>query len=83
VRLPATAFKSCVYSSLELFHVALGHADIANLERTIDAAYSSASKRLLDIFFDRYKLLDHLQAMRNYILLCAGDFAELLLESLT
>lgn len=58
----------------------LGHDDIAGLERTIDDAYSIASKRLLDIFFDQYKLLDHLGAMKRYILLTAGDFADILLE---
>jgi gamma-tubulin complex component 3 len=60
----------------------LTHGDISHLERTIDAAYSSASKRLLDIFFDRFKLLEHLDAMRQYVLLCAGDFADILLEGL-
>lgn len=60
----------------------LGQGDISQLERTIDAAYSSASKRLLDVFFDRYKLLDHLEAIRKYVLLCAGDFADILLEGL-
>jgi gamma-tubulin complex component 3 len=58
----------------------LDHDDIAGLERTIDDAYTIASKRLLDIFFDRYKLLDHLGAMKRYILLVAGDFADILLE---
>lgn len=60
----------------------LGHDDIPNLERTIDDAYSTASKHLQDIFFDRYKLLDHIEAMRRYVLLCAGDFADILLENL-
>jgi gamma-tubulin complex component 3 len=36
----------------------------------------------LDIFFDRFKLLEHLEAMRRYVLLCAGDFADILLEGL-
>ncbi len=61
----------------------LEHSDIASLERTIDGAYSVASKRLLDIFFDDYKLVDHLVALKKYLLLCAGDFADTLLQAIT
>lgn len=58
------------------------HNDIAGLESTIDLTYKIASKRLLDIFFDQYHLMDHLQAIKRYILLSAGDFAELLHRNL-
>jgi gamma-tubulin complex component 3 len=60
----------------------LTHNDIAGLESTIDLTYKIASKRLLDIFFDQYNLMDHLQAIKRYILLSAGDFAELLHSNL-
>ncbi|KAJ9125170.1 hypothetical protein QFC22_000124 [Naganishia vaughanmartiniae] len=60
----------------------LTHNDIAGLESTIDLTYKIASKRLLDIFFDQYNLMDHLQAIKRYILLSAGDFAELLHRNL-
>lgn len=60
----------------------LTHNDIAGLESTIDLTYKIASKRLLDIFFDQYHLMDHLQAVKRYILLSAGDFAELLHRNL-
>lgn len=55
---------------------------MTGLERSIDDAYSTASQRLLDIFFDKYKLLDHLRALKSYLMLGAGDFAELLMEAL-
>lgn len=71
---------SSIQSQLAEVHSTLTHSDIPRLERTIDEAYSIASKRLLEIFFDKYKLLEHLQAMKRYILLCEGDFADLLLE---
>ncbi|GHJ85670.1 hypothetical protein NliqN6_2072 [Naganishia liquefaciens] len=61
----------------------LTHNDIAGLESTIDVTYKIASKRLLDIFFDQYHLMDHLQAIKRYILLSAGDFAELLHRNLS
>ncbi|TXT12871.1 hypothetical protein VHUM_01272 [Vanrija humicola] len=61
---------------------ALKYSDLPGLERSIDDAYSSASRHLLEIFFDKYKLQDHLQALKAYLMLGAGDFAELLMESL-
>lgn len=65
-----------------LTRLALKYSDLTGLERSIDDAYSSASQRLLDIFFDKYKLLDHLRALKSYLMLGAGDFAELLMEAL-
>lgn len=61
---------------------ALKYSDLNGLERSIDDAYSCASQRLLEIFFDKYKLLDHLRALKAYLMLGAGDFAELLMDSL-
>lgn len=56
--------------------------DLANLERSITLAYSLASTRLLTLFFTRFHLLDHLRALKSYLLLSKGDFVSLLLESL-
>jgi gamma-tubulin complex component 3 len=60
----------------------LKYSDITGLERSIDAAYSIASQRLFDIFFDKFRLLDHLRALKDYLMLGRGDFVELLMESL-
>ncbi|KAI0818726.1 Spc98 family-domain-containing protein [Irpex lacteus] len=46
----------------------LQYSDIAGLERSIDTAYQIASRRLFDIFFDKYGLLDHLLALKQYLL---------------
>lgn len=62
--------------------LALQYSDIRGLEHSIDKAYSIASQRLFDIFFEKFKLLDHLKALKNYLLLGHGDFAEQLMESL-
>lgn len=62
--------------------LALKYSDIAGLERSIDAAYQIASRRLFDVFLDKYKLLDHLLALKHYLLLGYGDFAEQLMETL-
>ncbi|KAJ3924046.1 gamma-tubulin complex, component 3 [Lentinula edodes] len=60
----------------------LKYSDIAGLERSIDAAYSTASQRLFDVFIDKFKLLDHLSALKNYMMLGHGDFADQLMNAL-
>jgi gamma-tubulin complex component 3 len=61
---------------------ALKYSDIAGLERSIDAAYQVASQRLFEVFLDKFKLLDHLRALKNYLLLGHGDFVDKLMEDL-
>lgn len=60
----------------------LKYSDIIGLERSIDSAYSTASKRLFEIFIEKFELLDHLRALKHYLLLGHGDFAEQLMETL-
>ncbi|KAF9075764.1 gamma-tubulin complex DGRIP91/SPC98 component [Rhodocollybia butyracea] len=60
----------------------LKYSDIGGLERSIDAAYSTASQRLFDVFLEKFKLLDHLSALKNYMMLGHGDFAEQLMIAL-
>ncbi|EEB89290.1 hypothetical protein MPER_12628, partial [Moniliophthora perniciosa FA553] len=60
----------------------LKYSDIAGLERSIDAAYSLASQRLFDVFIEKFKLLDHLLALKHYLLLGHGDFADQLMAAL-
>ena len=55
---------------------------MAGLERSISLAYSIASQRLFDVLFDKFRLLDHLKALRDYLMLGKGDFVEILMESL-
>ncbi|KAF8351415.1 gamma-tubulin complex DGRIP91/SPC98 component [Amanita rubescens] len=60
----------------------LRYSDIAGLERLIDTAYQIAGQRLFEIFLDKFKLLDHLSALKNYMLLGRGDFVDQLMEAL-
>ncbi|BEJ16140.1 hypothetical protein CspHIS471_0507450 [Cutaneotrichosporon sp. HIS471] len=62
---------------------ALKYSDLNGLERSIDVAYSKASKHLLQIFYEKYHLMDHLVALKSYLMLGAGDFVDLLMESLS
>lgn len=61
---------------------ALQYSDMVGLERSISLAYSVASQRLFDIFFDKFRLMDHLKALKDYLMLGKGDFVEILMESL-
>ena len=58
------------------------YSDILGLERSIDAAYQTASHRLFEVFMEKFRLLDHLQALKHYLLLGHGDFSEQLMELL-
>ncbi|EPQ59222.1 gamma-tubulin complex, DGRIP91/SPC98 component [Gloeophyllum trabeum ATCC 11539] len=61
----------------------LKYSDIAGLERSIDTAYQIASRRLFDVFLDKFRLLDHLRALKNYMLLGHGDFTDQLMDALS
>ncbi|KAG0332525.1 Gamma-tubulin complex component 3 [Podila horticola] len=60
----------------------LRYGDIAELEGSIDAAYVGTSQRLLHLLVTKFKLIDHLTAIKRYILLGQGDFIQHLMESL-
>ncbi|KAF9360428.1 Gamma-tubulin complex component 3 [Mortierella sp. AD094] len=60
----------------------LKYGDIAELEGSIDAAYVGTSQRLLHLLVTKFKLLDHLKAIKRYILLGQGDFIQHLMETL-
>jgi len=69
-------------SAMSADFLALKYSDLAGLEHSIDVAYSIASQRLLETFFDKFNLLDHLRALKSYLMLGAGDFTEHLMEAL-
>lgn len=54
----------------------------SKLHETLDQSYLNTSKKVLDIALGPYRLLEHLQAMRKYLLLGQGDFINLLMENL-
>ncbi|KAK5660139.1 hypothetical protein OQA88_13608 [Cercophora sp. LCS_1] len=60
----------------------LKYGDTATLETWIDEAYKTTMQRLMALMSTRFHLFDHLQALKNYILLGQGDFIALLMESL-
>ncbi|KAM4537970.1 gamma-tubulin complex component 3 isoform 2-T2 [Fundulus diaphanus] len=51
-------------------------------QEKIDAAYFDTSKYLLDVLNRNYLLLEHLKAMRRYLLLGQGDFIRHLMDLL-
>ncbi|KAK0726957.1 Spc98 family-domain-containing protein [Lasiosphaeria miniovina] len=60
----------------------LKYGDTATLETWIDEAYKTTMQRLMELMDSRFHLFEHLQALKNYILLGQGDFIALLMESL-
>ncbi|GAA5976158.1 hypothetical protein JCM11641_003297 [Rhodosporidiobolus odoratus] len=60
----------------------LQYADMADLERSISLAYSKASQRLFELFFDKFRFMEHLRTLKDYLMLGKGDFVEILMEQL-
>ncbi|KAL2757876.1 hypothetical protein ACRALDRAFT_1047822 [Sodiomyces alcalophilus JCM 7366] len=60
----------------------LRYGDIETLEAWIDEAYKTTMQRLIHLMADKFHVFEHLQALKDYILLGQGDFIALLMESL-
>ncbi|KAF5867369.1 Microtubule-nucleating Tub4p (gamma-tubulin) complex component [Aspergillus alliaceus] len=60
----------------------LRYGDTASLETSIDEAYKITMARLIYLMDEKFKLFDHLRALKKYLLLGQGDFIALLMESL-
>ncbi|KAF8606058.1 gamma-tubulin complex DGRIP91/SPC98 component [Ceratobasidium sp. AG-I] len=69
-------------NKLNGFGSVLKYSDITGLEHSIDTAFHIASQRLFDIFLAKFKLMDHLLALKQYLMLGHGDFADQLMETL-
>lgn len=74
---PAWVEQYSASSSLEL-----SFSDPATLSSSIEQAYRSTTARVLDLMSNKFRLFDHLSALKKYLLLGQGDFIALLLESL-
>ncbi|KAL4219924.1 Gamma-tubulin complex component 3 [Mactra antiquata] len=53
-----------------------------NFLNMIDRVYKETSRHLLDVLHSKYKFMDHLKAMRRYLLLGQGDFIRHLMDLL-
>ncbi|XP_055531465.1 gamma-tubulin complex component 3 [Wyeomyia smithii] len=71
--------KQCLENNLDTL---FSPVCTTKLHLLIDSVYLNTSKQVLDIVLGPHRLLDHLQALRNYILLGQGHFADLLMENL-
>lgn len=60
----------------------LRYGDTARLENSIDEAYKTTMARLIHLMDTKFKLFEHLRALKKYLLLGQGDFIALLMESL-
>lgn len=53
-----------------------------DLQSMMDSAYLEISRCVLNVLKTQYKFLDHLQALRRYLLLGQGEFIRHLMELL-
>ncbi|KAI7888030.1 Spc98 family-domain-containing protein [Mucor mucedo] len=58
------------------------YGEIHVVEEAIDIAYLNTSTALLNLLKTKYKLMDHLKAMKRYLLLGQGDFIQYLMDIL-
>ncbi|KAI9495284.1 Spc98 family-domain-containing protein [Zychaea mexicana] len=58
------------------------YGDILAVERSIDVTYRETSKQLINLLKHKYKLMDHLRALKRYLLLGQGDFIQYLMDTL-
>lgn len=49
-------------------------------QEMIDVAYLETSTSLMNILLKKYKLMDHFNALRRYLLLGQGDFIRHLMD---
>src|ERR1700712_1326586 len=61
----------------------LRYGDTATLEASIDEAYKATMARLIHLMATKFHLFEHLTALKKYLLLGAGDFIAVLMESLS
>lgn len=82
------------HTSVKGREVAKGSLDASNVEsvfsqdndgefqKLLETSYRTTSHHVLSVLHEKYKFLDHLQAMRKYLLLGQGDFIRHLMDLL-
>ncbi|KAI9217075.1 Spc98 family-domain-containing protein [Blastocladiella britannica] len=58
------------------------YGDLVAFEHSIDHAAKITTERLVDRMFHEYGLMDHLGALKRYLLMGQGDFVQCLMESI-
>ncbi|KFB46075.1 AGAP003865-PA-like protein [Anopheles sinensis] len=74
-----TDLKKCLSERLDYLYSPHNNTELHIL---IDSVYLKTSKRVLDIVLGPHKLFEHLKAIRGYLLLGYGHFADVLMEKL-
>ncbi|KAJ1921521.1 Microtubule-nucleating Tub4p (gamma-tubulin) complex component [Mycoemilia scoparia] len=52
------------------------------LDAFVNSVYSRVSKRLMEVLMNKYRLMEHISAMKRYLLLEQGDFVLALIENM-
>ncbi|KAI7906548.1 Spc98 family-domain-containing protein [Cokeromyces recurvatus] len=69
-------------TDMSSIHHTFQYGETYQLEKSIDLAYKNTSKALLNLLKTKYKLMDHLKALKQYMLLGQGDFIRYLMDIL-
>ncbi|SAM07681.1 hypothetical protein [Absidia glauca] len=72
---------SLLFPFLSAWHT-FKYGDIQTIELCVDTMYMETSNRLLALLKDKYKLMDHLRALKRYLLLGQGDFIQYLMVTM-
>lgn len=67
----------------ELYKFQFNYDNINEFHDLVRASLSKVSEHLVTMVKDEFHLLDHLQALKSYLLLGQGDFIEILIEKLS
>lgn len=70
----------CVYIQNQLVESMLDQKKDLQFQEMIDVAYLETSSSLIEILMNKYKLMDHFNALRRYLLLGQGDFIRHLMD---
>ncbi|GAN07895.1 gamma-tubulin complex component 3 [Mucor ambiguus] len=58
------------------------YGETEQVGKSIEVAYTATSRALLNLLKTKYKLMDHLKALKRYLLLGQGDFIQYLMDIL-
>jgi gamma-tubulin complex component 3 len=70
------------YTGVENNTDQLYYGDLKKMEESIHEVYTQSSRRLSELLFEKYKLREHLEAIKNFLLLGQGDFVQNLMDAL-
>ena len=73
--------KQGIASFQRLIRKDFRYENMATIQLFIESMYAKISQDVLRILMDKYQLMNHLEALKKYLLLGQGDFIQYLMDS--